>query len=387
MISSTSQSKTDQALSDQAIVQAGLTHFSNSEGLSPLDSAESASAGEVGTRTGVRRLISFALVILALVFGLNALINFGLEHIKTSSFGAWNQAMQGRVNADILISGSSRATYHYDPRTIEATTGEKTFNIGRVGSQTDVQLAVLRAYLDHNKKPTIVIHNLDAFTFVMSREVYDPAQYVPYLSYAELYEPLHRIDRDMVKSRYLPLYGYIVEDMNFSWVEGLKALVGWMPKENYYLGFCPRDREWSDDFEKFKAGNPNGASFAIEPGGVKTLEELIQLCQKNGIQLILVYSPEYAGMQKMTNNRKQIFVQFNALANRYHVPLWDFSDWKHSADQAYFYNSQHLNANGAKIFSQDVADRLKDYIAQQHLAGDGSQAGRDSSRQASAGSN
>ena len=89
------------------------------------------------------------------IFTTNALITSGLKRVKTSSYGAWNQVMQGRVNADVIISGSSRAAYHYDPRAIESVTSRTAFNIGRAGTQTDVQLAVLKAYLEHNQKPAL----------------------------------------------------------------------------------------------------------------------------------------------------------------------------------------------------------------------------------------
>ena len=77
-----------------------------------------------------------------------------------------------------------------------------------------MQVAVLRAYLEHNRKPDLVIHNLDAFTFETTREVYASAQYTPYLYDEELYRPLLKIDPNTWKSRYVPLYGYVVEDMN-----------------------------------------------------------------------------------------------------------------------------------------------------------------------------
>jgi hypothetical protein len=313
----------------------------------------------------VWRLLCFFGIIAALSFVMDGMITIGLRRIDTSSYGAWNQAMQGKVGADVIISGSSRAAYHYDPRIIETVTGHSAFNLGRVGSQTDVQLAVLKAYLEHNRKPELVVHNLDAFTFVTTREVYDPALYVPYLQDPELYQTLRQIDPNFVKSRYLPLYGYVVEDMNFSWVIGLRNLMGWAPKEKCFLGFSPRDREWTGDFASFKASNPKGVSFAIEPEGVKVLEELIRLCRQNGIQLVFVYSPEYSEMQAMTNNRAEIFAQFRDLADRYHVPLWDYSGWKFDGNRAFFYNSQHLNAAGAAAFSDDVAGRLKGYFAEQ----------------------
>ena len=99
------------------------------------------------------------------IFITNAIITIGLRRLKTSGFGAENQIMTGKVNADIVIAGSSRALAHYDPRTIEAITGRTAFNAGRNGAQTDVQIAFLNVYLEHNRKPAVVLFNLDAFYF------------------------------------------------------------------------------------------------------------------------------------------------------------------------------------------------------------------------------
>jgi hypothetical protein len=315
-----------------------------------------------GLGVALGRLTCFFGIIVILAFVSNALITAGLRRVKTSSYGAWNQMMQGKVNADVLISGSSRAEYHYDPRTIEATTGLSAFNLGRNGSQTDVEFAVLKTYLEHNRKPRLIVHNLDAFTFVSSRDVYDPALYVPYLRDPELYPTLRQINHDFVKSRYVPLYGYVVQDINFSWVMGFKALLGWSPPQDHFLGFSPRAKQWTDDFQNFRTNNPNGVNFAIERRGVEVLEQLIQLCKANGIKLVFVYSPEYSEMQSLETNRGHIFGEFQRLATRYGVPIWDYSKWKYAGDTAYFYNSQHLNERGAAVFSADLASRLQQYL-------------------------
>lgn len=317
----------------------------------------------------VVRLLCFIGFILSLAFGLNALITTGLRMIKTSTYGAWNQVMQGDVNADIIISGSSRAACHYDPRTIKAKTGYSAFNLGQNGSQTDVQLAVLKTYLEHNRKPRLVVHNLDAYTFMTTREVFNPALYVPYLQDPELYKTLKQVDPAFMRGKYLPLYGYVVQDMNFHWALGLRRLLGWSPEEDHFAGFSPQRIRWTDNFENFKKNNPKGVSFAVEPKGIQVLEQLIHLCQDNGIQLVFVYSPEYAEMQSLETNRNEIFSEFQSLSNRYHVPIWDYSDWKYAGNRDYFYNSQHLNSVGAAVFSVDVASQLKRYLpAQTELA-------------------
>ena len=326
--------------------------------------AQAGDAHQSGSETwkAIGRIAGFFALLAVLAFLMNTVITTGLRRIKTSAYGASNQIMAGKVNADIVITGSSRALAHYDPRIIESVTGHTAFNLGRNGSQTDMQVAFLKAYLAHNQKPKAVIHNLDAFSFVTTREVYDPVEYQPYLYDHNLYQALSKINPGMWKSRYLPLYGYVVEDMNLSWMTGLKGFFGWSPREDYFLGFNPRSKKWGTDFQEFKASNPKGVSFEIEREGIRDVEELIRVCRENGIQLIFVYSPEYSEMQGMTNNRSEIFGHFRDLADRADVPFWDFSNWAYAGNQEYFQNSQHLNETGATVFSEDVANRLKLFL-------------------------
>ncbi len=312
-----------------------------------------------GSWKGLSRIALFFSLIVGLIFGVNSIVNAGLRRIKTSEFGVSNRIVNGEINADIIISGSSRAVSHYDPRIIEPVVGHSVFNLGRNGSQTDMQLAVLKTYLRHNTKPKLVIHNLDAFSFVTTREVYDPAQYMPYLSEPDLYAALQKIDGSVWwKSKYLPLYGYAAEDMRFTWITGLHGIFGWSPREDSFLGFTPRTGQWTEDFEKYKEANPDGVNFAVEPAGVRIMEELARLCHDSDIRLVFVYSPEFRQMQSLTKNRAEIFDQFRKVAAPYNVPIWDFSDWKYSSDQEYFRNSQHLNAVGAELFSKDFAEKL-----------------------------
>ena len=307
---------------------------------------------------GAQRILFFFVLFSVALLAVDQTVKFGMRHIKTSAFGASNRIMSGQVNADIVISGSSRALTHYESKIIQDVTGRSTFNIGRNGSQTDMQLAFLKAYLKNNVKPKLVIHNLDLFSFQTSKEIFDPAQYMPYLDQAPIYDAVRQVYPDAWKWKYLPLYGYVAEDMRFSWLVGLKTLLGIQPREDHAQGFVPRYTEWTGDFEKYRESNPNGVHTEIEPEGVRDMEELVKLCKEQGVPLLLVYSPEYYEMQAMERNRDEVFARIREICDRYDVPLWDYSDSPISRDRAYFYNSQHLNAQGAKIFSQDLARRL-----------------------------
>jgi hypothetical protein len=308
-------------------------------------------------RGALKLLVFFAFLGAAMLVADSA-INFGMRHIKTSSFGVSNRIMAGRVGADIVISGSSRALTHYDPRIIEAVTGLSAFNIGVNGSQTDMQLAVLQAYLRHNRKPRLLIHNLDLFSFTTSREIYNPAQYIPYLQEESIYAGVRRVYPDAWKWHYLPLYGYAVEDMNLNWLLGVGALVGIQPREDHFKGYLPRFRSWTDDFRRFRESNPKGVVIPVEERGVEDFTRVIELCATRSIPVLAVYSPEYYEMQAIERNRAEILSKMKRITDSFGVPIWDYSDSELSRERSRFYNSQHLNAEGATIFSTDLAHRL-----------------------------
>lgn len=309
-------------------------------------------------RRQLPRLLAFFVLLGALVVGLHATIERGLRNITTSSFGATNRVVQGEINAQILITGSSRALVHYDPRVLSAATGLRTFNLGRNGSQTDLQLAVLKTYLAHNSAPQLIIHNLDLYSFTTSHEIYDPAQYLPYLGEPALYDAIARVYPEAWKWKHLPLYGYLVADLRFTWLLGLQRTLGRNPPEDHVDGFVPRPWSWTGDFDKFRRDHPQGVRTPIEPQGVRDLEALLALCRDRGIRLLLVYSPEYHEIQPLQVNRDRIFAKFRELSARYGATLWDFSDSTLSRSRLFFYNSQHLNAEGAHAFSQELARRL-----------------------------
>jgi len=339
--------------------------------VAPLDLAEQPVADReakpvrrsmVSARTGLGaclRIATFFLLAAGVLAMTHFLVNTGLRRIDTSTFGVSNQIVSGEVNADILITGSSRALTHYDSRIIQAQTGEATFNIGLNGSQTDMQVALLKTYLQHNKRPALLIHNLDLFSFQVTHGgVYEPGQYLPYVHETPLYEALVRINPEFWKCKYLPLYGYAVEDMRLTWTVGLRGLFGWSPPEDRHLGFMPRDTAWTGEFDQFKRAHPQGLKFDVEPFGVGEINELLELCQRERIRVLLVYSPEYSEMQKLENNRDEIFNLFREIARRHQATFWDYSRSPICSEKELFYNSQHLNAEGAELFSNDLAARI-----------------------------
>lgn len=307
---------------------------------------------------GVLRIVLFFGLFIGLLYLIDFGVRQGLRRHRTSAFGVSNRVMDGKANAEILVSGSSRALTHYDSRIIQQVTGRSTFNIGRNGSQTDMQVAYLKAYLRNNTPPKLVVHNLDLYSFLTSHEIYDAAQYLPYLNEESIFQGIRRVYPDAWKWRRIPLYGYLVEDMRFTWIYGLLGLTGWQPKEDQHGGFLPRYREWTGEFDDFRRKNPKGVRFGMEAQGIKDLTEIAEICHQRGIPLLFVYSPEYYEMVALELDRPEIFAEFKVISERYGISIWDYTSSDISRNQQNFYNSQHLNATGAELFTKDFAERL-----------------------------
>lgn len=304
------------------------------------------------------RLLAFLLIGALGAVALQRAIHAGFRRIRTSDFGITNQVVAGRLNAEIVISGSSRALTHYDAEIIRKATGRTAFNLGLNGTQTDVQVAYLKTYLRKNAKPALVIHNLDPSAFAVSHEIFDPVKLMPYLDEPEIYAVVLRVYPHAWKWRYLPLYGYAVEDLRFTWLAGARTFLGSQPPETRVLGYQARHTPWTGDFDKFKTSHPDGVKLDLNPRGVKDLAEIAEVCRQHGVPLLFVYSPEYDGMQALSSNRGELFARFAEIGAKAGVEIWDYSSSFICGQRDLFYNSQHLNATGATMFSQDLARRL-----------------------------
>jgi len=303
----------------------------------------------------VKRVILFFGLAILFAFVLQWILVRGLLNYDTSSRGVWNRVVRGEVNADLLVCGSSRGQTHYDAQILSKETGLSTYNVGRNGTPMDLQLGFLKTYLAHNRAPKYVVQNLDVFCFLTSKRVYEPWQYIPYLN-EPIYDGLVAIDPGYARMRKVPLLG-IIEHRLF--LTALGGLLGITQEEDHFYGYKPEDLAWTGEFEKYQQRNPKGIVMKMEAKGIEVFIELLELCAKSKIKLILVYSPEYREGQKLFNNREEVFTKIRQIADSYGVEFIDYSADPICDDRSLFYNSQHLNRRGATLFSEKLGKRLR----------------------------
>jgi hypothetical protein len=70
----------------------------------------------------------------------------------------------------------------------------------------------------------------------------------------------------------------------------------------------------------------NDISYPIDAAAVAKLEEIVDVSQRAGADVLFIYSPEYIEAQALVVNRREIFAAFQSLAQRRGVRFWDYSD-------------------------------------------------------------
>ena len=124
-------------------------------------------------------------------------------------------------------------------------------------------------------------------------------------------------------------------------------------------GFLGRDASWDSSFDEFKKGNLKGISYAISNKNVENLRAILSECKQRRISAFLVYSPAYHELNDVILNKREIIDIYRKKSNEFGVPFLDYSNSEICKNKANFYNSHHLNKQGAKKFSETLASYLR----------------------------
>src|SRR5665647_1612683 len=107
------------------------------------------------------KVTAFFILFVISAYLLDYFISSGLKQTEEYRFQSWNDIVQSKINADVLIMGNSRAFSHYSPKIIDSILKTNSYNLGIGGHPFNVQYLKYKLYEEHNKKPQLIIQNID----------------------------------------------------------------------------------------------------------------------------------------------------------------------------------------------------------------------------------
>jgi hypothetical protein len=304
----------------------------------------------------------FCIPIIVGLFILDGIISNILKSSNTfavKEYPVWNDIYSGKINADVLIYGNSRAWQHISPKILKRKMPLKFYNLGIDGQNFDLQSFRAREYLKYNKKPKVIIQEVDEFTFEKHKNLYNKDQFLPYMLWnSDIQNQIMKYNGFHFLDFKIPLLRYYGNNEAINIIYELFKRKEKNPRTRIN-GFQGLVYNSSLDCEKLKEIRN---VVRIDTVLVAKFNYFLKNCKKNNIKVILVYSPEFIEGQKCVNNRKEILNLFAKFSLKYNLSFYDYSNDKISYNENLFYNAMHMNRKGAKIFSSKFASQIKKEI-------------------------
>jgi len=303
----------------------------------------------------IRTCLLFAGVAIIGAVLLQRVVDYGLKKMTnhTSTQTSIAQLLSDTLNADILIMGNSRALCSYNPAIIEQETDMRTWNISVSGQPFGISHFRYQLYTQHNKKPKLLIINIDNNELEMIENGFGREEYYPYFSDSTVRSYLD-IYGFTWKDFYIPMYKYFGDYKLIGY--GLMSSVGMypFPAQQHYHGFYNCDLPFDGETLRSVLRDNKLDTACCEEAAIQLLDEFLEELRQQHVEVIFCYAPQYQELYQRLQ-LADCMVAYRQLSDKYAIPILDYSSVPWANDSSYFYNANHINLLGSKLFSTQLA--------------------------------
>ncbi|AOW08123.1 hypothetical protein [Flavobacterium gilvum] len=308
------------------------------------------------------------LIVLAVAFLIQCLADRGLQNWQNNVYNDWQNTLEGKINSDVIIMGSSRGFVGYNSKIIEDKLRLKTYNISYNAGGNNLQLSKLNIYLKNNKKPKILIQNIDLAHFDENDILPEEFQFIPFLNNPDIDDLLVSFDSKYTDTKYLPLLKY---NQNLKLLKnGIYANFKFFNIENAttYQGYCPQNRTFKIEYhnlKKIKGKSKEGVDSNRYKKILKKMTDFYKLNLDSSTKIIFVWAPENKlRLNKEYDSLKSPLIEEINLIQKKNKNIY-FIDLSHhliSKNDYYFYDTFHLNKKGSEVFSEILSIKLSQLL-------------------------
>ena len=298
-------------------------------------------------RRFIVKVLLFSLLLVVLDFVVGSVIRHYFDQQK---FGRLYRASYviKETKADILIFGSSRAAFQYIPSIFEKRLHKSCYNAGSVAQYLIFNYAVFRSTIKRYA-PKVVILDLAPGEFQYSADEYARLSLLlPFYKDSPEIRPILEARSKYEKYKFLSSC-YPFNSLLVLIASGNSDAFGKArPNDNGYSPLV--GKSWDKPIEEYSVDKE-----AITPYKIDLLNKFITLCEKSKTKLYIVCSPTF-----MAHIKKDPSMHiWESIAKKRKVTCFNYSeDTTFTKPVGLFYDTMHLNGEGATIFTNKLIDRM-----------------------------
>jgi hypothetical protein len=261
-------------------------------------------------------------------------------------------------NEDIVVIGSSRGEINYIPKILEDSIGMSCWNASRGGQGMPYFRAIQEGILSRYT-PRLVILNID------DNDLESPPNY----EHAGVLRPFYKntpqiqtilnetsnFEWILLKSRlyaYNSSFYYLIRPYFYEGLDGKISDKGWKPR----LGKMAVEMNQKMEIVTEK--------ISLDKSSVELFDTLVNKFKQKGTQLIFVVSPNYG----RSVDSSSAIQYLTAISKKENIPLFVYSNDKNFITKPeYFIDPDHLNVEGAEIFTKNLVQNIKPTLLSKNL--------------------
>ena len=263
--------------------------------------------------------------------------------------------------ADVLFFGNSRAQHHYDPRIISDSLHMTCYNSGMDGGHSVVMADAQIQVILKRHSPKIILLELSSSSFLggvkndYARLSILRPYYKTFPEIRPFVELIGPYEKYKLLSGIYPFNSRVIDIIRFN--TNIDDNRKWI-----FDGYIPiKVRVMDKSMISTKEAIPDDAE--IDTIKVKSFKNIVSLCERKRIKLILSISPkfnsDYSDNHKLTQPQKE----FYKIADEHHLLILDFyKDKRFIHNMKLFADPSHMNEYGAAKYSSIVGGELKRII-------------------------
>jgi hypothetical protein len=258
--------------------------------------------------------------------------------------------INGKINKDVIILGSSRGARDIIASQLESETGFSAYNLCYPGSNIEFHDFILHTLVEYNRIPKIILFVVDDYIELLPNEksVFRSDRLYPLVKYPYIRNELITIgEKNELLSRLFVLHqlnlrNFELRKKRFSPLDTILTC-GSMP-----ISFQRNGRDWI-----FNSGERLYPAEKEMSDKLKAFNNCMHICKTLNIIVVIVFPPNF---QAPSNSFKNRLIELSGDDAYQYIYNYNNSVYR---NKDYYYDEEHLLRKGAVLFTTEVSDYLK----------------------------
>lgn len=296
-----------------------------------------------------------AIILLAILLAVDKAVGAAFEimkdvGLKTNPECMWLKTpyVVEKVDSEVIIVGSSRATHHYVPSIIEDSLGLKVYNCGQDGCFFLYQNCIINMILDRYK-PEKIIWDIQpgCLNLLGSEREYQNVRYLsPYyrdnIWVTEFVNSEEKMSFIKMKSNMFAYNSKLLNSLFPLVIKGSTTEQGYipLPSEGY-------------KYPKLNLSDVNDSRYQVNEAKLSLFASTLERCNSEDVELLIIASPSYLNQD---DAYRTAVSDLKKVAAEYGNEVYDYGDY-YLDDPSKFKDSSHMNHKGAETFTRMIINK------------------------------